>query len=273
MPVRIETQGAMAKIRGEITFCYTCGSALKAGKYRNEPTDGDHVIPAALFADAPGKNAWRPILDVHRSCHVERKNAQGEEVAILAHKLYVEGRSNLAARNWPKRLLALGLEFNTMIDDQSGETLYLIKGLQDAYKAVWTWVRGIHAVLYKQVLPRGMKHRVYAPAGEAHYPSEQGKAAEARAFYLPKDKAHEVIAAAIRRDRFDGLACWGGRCVYVSTWFPDEKRGHPMCVWGLAYDNVGLYSRGTTFGKPMWLGWYDCIRPPINRSILVPDDA
>jgi len=267
----------MARIRKDLQFCYLCGRRVdrRHGDNTYRVIDGDHLLPQALFGPAPCKDAWRPKLDVHAECHKKLKNEAGESTAILLHKVYTEAGPDIEHRGWVPRLRSLGLELATMMDGATGETLYCVKGFGAAFDAVWVWVRGLHAAIYQSFLPDRMKHRVYAPMGEAFIPEADASPRMKRRAYGPRDDEEKkeyldrIMTYALKTQQFDGLCCWGGRCAFVSTWLPKNRHVKmARCVWALEYDHVTEYAHGTPFMSWPWMGWYECIHPSRPRQIL-----
>jgi hypothetical protein len=243
--------------------------SLTKGRHADRGFNGEHIIPQSLFGEQPPENTWRPILNVHVRCHNEIKNEQGEQTAILLHKLHtLDG--NLADRNWAGNLKSLGLVLRQEYDPKLGQTLFMVKGFGEAHKAVWNWVRGLHAFTYQQYLPAPMKHKTFAPMPEMFIPEPSDTRRQRigpEKFDADKRKIGDVLKDAWQQGQFDGVRCWDGRCQYMCVW-ANRKRGRPFCMWTLLYDKVTDYAKGAPFPGTPWMGMYTCVKPPENRTVL-----
>lgn len=268
MSVWVTKESEMQQIRKEVTFCYLCGCCLHSGRRSKNGNNRDHILPQALFGAPPTSEAWRPILNAHVQCHEETKNKEGEEVAVLLHKFQtLDGK--LAEKNWASNLKALGLELRKEFDPHIGETLHLVKGFGSAHDAVWHWIRGLHAVLYREYLPPLMKHRAFAPMGEANIPDsgDSKRRIGPEEIFKEKTTISEVLSVACHNAQFDGVRCWGNRCQYMCVWAQIDRQS-PFCMWSLLYDGVTDYAKGAPFSGTPWMGIYECVRPPKHRTTV-----
>ena len=94
-------------------------------------------------APADGTNAWRPTVEVHAKCEVDRKKKFDEFYAAY------EALSSSDPSQWSlhqaniirKRLGGLRTIGN-------GEIVGTVGGGDILIDAAWTWVRGLHSILY-----------------------------------------------------------------------------------------------------------------------------
>jgi hypothetical protein len=183
----------------KLPFCYLCGRAFIAG----DDIDGDHVPPKAIFNTRDRQPSLK--LRTHRTCN-SAFSVDDKKIGQL-----------IALRRWERPNSARDEALQLVYHPDLGIALENLN--VDA--AVWRWVKGFHAALYRQPLigdtfaiqtpfPRGDKH----PDGVRMRP-------------LPPQ--HRVAVETIKTNRaagsLDVIVANNGQLRYE-------------CVWCLADDGV-----------------------------------
>ena len=126
--VSLTTQSDLRNVRN-LPFCYICGKQFAA----SDQCDDDHVPPQAIFR----KGDRLPLkLRTHKACN-EKHSGDDENFGQLIGAM--DGRSPSNAKNRRLRV--------SHIAPSVGGITNL-----DVDAAIWRWVRGCHAALYKEPL-------------------------------------------------------------------------------------------------------------------------
>lgn len=272
----IATQKEMQEVARAVRFCYLCGTPLRCSIPRKQQLNGDHVIPTALLGPAPSDGAWPVKLNVHQACHDEVKNSNDESLALL-HKLH-QTQGDIAGVGWASNLGKLKLELFQTVDPVTGEPAFMMSGIPGAYSAIWTVVRGMHAVLYRSFLPdfrlypsSAKNTMVFAPRGEAFLPEEKNRRQRALTpdeFENHKSAILRLLSEAETSSLLDEVVCWDNRCRFSCTWLVGPNAMW-YNIWCLQYPDSDQYAEGTRFdGCPGWLGCYRCRKRPDGCSEL-----
>jgi hypothetical protein len=135
----------------------------------------------------------------------------------------------------------------TPMDQYSGRGGLAIGGLGAVYKAVWNWVRGLHAFCYGRCADEGLPHAVYVDfpvfrGVEEPHPVESANVVR---------KAREILLA-LPKAAVDGVDFWDGTCRYRCAWLVSDAIGR--CLWWLCLPGRGRARE--------YAGWYDDPPPP-----------
>ena len=182
-----------------LPFCYFCGEGFAAGKKATR----DHVPPKGVFA----VEHRRPlILPAHSHCN---KSHQGHD----QHMAQVIG---LRRENVPSNPQHRLLKVHLFERPGEGGRLAAIETI-DIGAAVWGWVRGFHAALYREFLPRQNRRAVELPFPEV----EQLENGEATAKPVREQRA--VFVEIIKMNRAAG---------HVDQLISNAGTVRYECVWG-----------------------------------------
>lgn len=124
-----------------LPFCYWCGRPFTA----TDLTDDDHIPPKAIFARADRNPPLK--LKAHKSCNRSQSDTDermGQLLGLLHHKVPRPERQKLRFRISPE--LNVGGVVNVDIE-----------------RAVWRYVVGFHAALYKEPFPEPMMGAITVP--------------------------------------------------------------------------------------------------------------
>jgi hypothetical protein len=204
MPI-LETLKDFQRVR-RLTFCYLCGVSF----IEDDVTDGDHVPPKTAFNSSDREPALK--LETHNKCNasfsVEDKKV-GQLIALRRRE-----------KAPPFRDQALRFV--------SGGGMAAVTNLNvDA--AVWRWIQGFHAALYRQ------------PLLEAHHTLRTPfpRADDVRGRYVLQSllEQHNLAVATIKRNRawnnLDRIVSNRGQLRYECVWCLADDGQSWLCVFGL----------------------------------------
>jgi hypothetical protein len=206
-------------------LCYLCGGRLNDGR----PVNRDHVVPECLCLLAD-RSQLPLILETHRSCN-EAHSRQDEIFGQLA--LALHGPGHLPGPD--KR--GLFLAPNAL----NGSPMVMLRATHLYMpRAIFQWVRGLHALLYNEYLS-DVKHAATHPPAPASTLLDDGTA-------MPDllRLQEPLTTAMVRRNRaadaVDRIVAWNGKLVYECTWTPSNQVLGWLCFWGLRiydWENLG----------------------------------
>ncbi len=195
-----------------LPFCYMCGEGFGPEK----PGSRDHVPPRKVFAEADRKKGPVLTLRAHKNCNSEQ-SAHDEILGQLVGVLH---------RKYPKKHLRLNL--SVVKTPLPGPPLVILRGI-DLKRAVWRWIKGFHAALYREYLPSGVKANVHLPMPTG----TEGRGGAKFAAILPQQ---EMMALELKCNRtakrIDTIRAYGGKCRYECFW-GRTSTGDWICIFGL----------------------------------------
>ena len=118
----------------KLPFCYLCGKDFLAG----DPRTRDHLPPETAFAACDRKVGPVLWLPAHYACNQGQSNTDqkvGQLIGLRRREIPASRRDKLL-RFQLSRQRALSVITNLDVDH-----------------AVWRWVRGFHAALYRECFP------------------------------------------------------------------------------------------------------------------------
>jgi hypothetical protein len=211
------------------------------------------VTLAAAYGSTPDSHAINAALDQYLDVLVSAGGIPSRDASRA--KTYV------AALFDPRHQLNLGHYRGTPIKVIEGvptdESVLPLDGIEDIMGAVWTWVRGLHALVWESFLPTLTPHVVLTPL-----PVFSGISTP-RPFV--DERIHQTILAtldsAAQANKLYQVKYWNEQCGYRCVWVHlPEAKAFARCVWGL---NVpGPQETGA------WWGWYDLPVPPKDAELL-----
>jgi hypothetical protein len=266
--VRIDSQKEMQAARKALQFCYLCGERLpQRNRQGNKGMCTEHVIPKRLLGDCPADQPQWPIaLDVHAGCDA-REKGQADDGMIILHRMNV-----LPTERWPdpKHLQRLGLRLDRIPIAPGGHGIPAIGNAQKPLSATWTWISGMHAVLYREYLPPDVPHAVLAPvpAFEASAGSAGLKEAEELSAAI-----RSIVGHALAKGQVDSLSAWDSQVSYECVWLrPADGDGVHVwqCAWQLAIPGVSTWSRSVlpAAEERPWHGCYTTSHLPSKATVL-----
>lgn len=186
----------------KLTFCYLCGRDFGA----DDVVDGDHVPPSCVFNARDRVNVLK--LTTHRKCNgafsVEDKKA-GQLIALRRRENTSSARDDaLKFGHYPG--LGVALE-NLNVD-----------------AAIWRWIKGFHAALYRQPLV-GDEYSIQTPFPRA---DKNNGLVTVR----PIRQQHLLTVESIKRNRASGN---------LDAIIANNGKLRFECVWCLADDQVSWF--------------------------------
>ena len=154
-----------------------------------------------------------------------------------------------------------GTPFKVVDGVTTPEPFFPVEGMDHVFTAVWTWVRGLHALLYESFLPTTVRHVVLTPI-----PAFSGTDCPCP---YPGDEVHRKLLATLyaadQAGKLDRVEYWDEQCCFRCSWiYLPAARDFARCVWR-------LYVPGPVATQNWW-GWYDLPCPPTGAHVLEESD-
>lgn len=190
-----------------LPFCYLCGAAFVP----DDNTNSDHVPPKSVFAK---QDRMPLVLATHYECNSGQKKLD-ERIAQLIGLKRGYQPSNPRDRHlrfmiFPQH--AMGAVTNVNIDE-----------------AVWRWIRGFHAALYRQPLPRETRGALVTPFARSRVVGN-------KIIVDPITPQHYAFVETIKTNRakrnLDRISCNAGKLTYECVWCQSDE-GPWMCIFAL----------------------------------------
>jgi len=228
-PRRLTTQKQLREVFDQ-GFCYLCGRAWDLG----DETNRDHVPPRRLFSAADRTPPL--VLRTHVACN-------------NGHSPYDEQIGQLVSLRWkaspgPQDVSSLQV---SLCAPEGMVPFGAVEGL-DLRFIIARWLKGFHAALYGEFLPRvsGAIHEPF-PGGDA--PGED----------TTLHASHPVFVREIRKNRAAGtlnrIVAYNGRLQFECVWSGLDD-GRPMCLWALDIYAWSLLADVNNFVARSCVGWY-----------------
>lgn len=207
----------------KLPFCYLCGKEFEPGDERTR----DHLPPETVFALADKQKGPVLWLPAHKPCN----EAEGTTDQKLGQLIGLR-RSEVPASRRDRQLKftvfprqALGAITNLNID-----------------QAIWRWIRGFHAALYREHMPNAPMRALTTP-----FPRAEQKSRHA-AVEPMKEPQHRIIVQTIKTNRakrnLDLVHTHDAKLRYEAVWVQSDQ-GIWMCFFGLdIYDWIDLGDAG-----------------------------
>jgi hypothetical protein len=243
----------------KLSFCYLCGKSFSGDAAE---TDRDHVPPENVFL----KEHREPlILPTHVACnglHSKVDEKIGQLIGLQHSKTLYDKTSQLQ------------VDFNVAAND-------LVVTNLDIDAAVWRWISGFHAALYKEPAI-GIEKR-----GSLVVPLQRARKENGKYKAEPLRPQHRNFVETIKVNRLkgnlDAIETNKGMCRYECVWAKATNMERWFCVFAL---NIYYWKElGADDGSQRGCaGHYELIgsNPPANASIekttplilpnLMPDD-
>jgi hypothetical protein len=189
-----------------------CGRDFVAGDSRNR----DHVPPECIFAPEDREPLWLPA---HIACNGSYKLLDekiGQVIALRRGKVPRDPRHRR-------------LRFTYSPQQNLGAVVNV-----DINSAVWRWIGGFHAALYRE---SGVGIR-----GSLVTPFPRARLVNDRALLEPlRIQQHKIIVETIvvsrHRNNLDRISCNKGKLIYECVWQQADNAGPWMCFFALdVYD-------------------------------------
>jgi hypothetical protein len=195
------------RIVQRLPFCYLCGEHLQ----EDDVTDGDHVPARATFNPRDREPALK--LRTHKRCNANLSVDDKKLGQLIA----------LRRRELPTSLRDQALNFMTQRDMVAVTNLNI-----DA--AVWRWIRGFHAALYREPLLAGSRHTIRTPFPRAD--EVQG-----RLLLQPLLEQHRLIVTTLKQNRawrnVDSIEANRGQLRYECVWCLADDDTTWFCMFGV----------------------------------------
>ena len=206
----------------KLPFCYLCGLDFVAGDSQNR----DHVPPECIFVPSDREPL---LLPAHMACNKSYELLDekiGQLIALRYGKIPEDPQHHR-------------LKFAVSSQGDQGAVVNL-----DIDAAVWRWIAGFHAALYRES-GVGIKGSLITPFPRA-------RLIDGRVVLEPLRVQHPLFVEAIkynrRRENLDRISCNKGKLTYECVWQQADNDGPWMCIFALdIYDWKDL---GRTPGQP-----------------------
>ncbi|GEM_PF-849841 len=209
-----------------LSFCYLCGEQFDDGQNK----DRDHVPPKAIFL-RPDRN--HPlILPTHTQCN-NAESVDDEHMSQLVSMIH--GKQPDTKND--KRKLG--------IIEVPGQGSIRCFGEIDMRSVIFRWIRGFHAALYNQHLPKMSTRSILPPWPTAKIISARVVKPDRITDQYPR------FVEALRKSRiahaFDSIVCNNKKLHYYCSW-SELDNGMPFCIFAL--DLYGWIKLGATAAFP-----------------------
>jgi hypothetical protein len=252
--VTLQTQKDFRTVQ-RLPFCYLCGDHL----LEDDVTDGDHVPARATFNARDREPSLK--LRTHKRCNANLSVDDKKLGQLIA----------LRRRESPPPRRDQALRFVGQRDMVAVTNLNI-----DA--AVWRWIRGFHAALYREPLLVSARHTIRTPFPRADEVKGQ-------LMLQPLLEQHQLIVVTLKRNRvwrnMDRVETNRGKLRYECVWCLSDDVTTWLCMFGVdIYDWKDLGSSSAFIPPRGCAGMYqreDGSRPEmatVNRDspIEVPND-
>jgi hypothetical protein len=206
-----------------LPFCYLCSKKLLP----NDETNRDHVVARRLFA--PNDRQPTLILTVHKSCN----SAQGDVDDAMSQLIRLK-RCDIPSEPKDRRLKFIASPFPGL-----GAVVNL-----NIDKAVWRWIGGFHAALYREPYPTDPPRALVTPFFRIDI--REGKMTAP-----PFEPQHRAFVETIKNNRarnnLDRILSNNGKLAYECVWCKADD-GRWLCIFALDVD--GWKVLGTTKHLP-----------------------
>jgi hypothetical protein len=255
--LNISTQKQL-RIHGQPAFCYLCGGALAGAD-----VDRDHCPPKGFFSSADRIN-FPIILQTHRPCNNGWKEAD-EIVGIVADALHERRKSS--DLNITRKIDAYSIPFNNK--EVAGVTNVPLLPMAKRI------VRGMHALLYRDFLPGGIRETMHVPLPATDMTTGR--------YMQPLDQAFAfggAIRRAILTNSADTVTAYNGKFRYACVW-SHLSNGEPFCIFAFdiyafhhlspAVENFPRVFVGSYVPKaiPSTAAWESALKFEITKSEML----
>jgi len=191
-----------------LPFCYVCGKEFCPGDIK----DTDHV-PSKKTFDVSDRSP--PLcLPTHKSCnasHSPRDQKVGQLIALRRGQLP-------SKRDRQLKVKILNENYSAITN-------------LDLREAIWSWIRGFHAALYREALPPDWK------TFSIETPLPSGKPTEFRFKVDPILPQHLAFVEIIKKQRMlkniDSIKSNNKQLIYECVWHQNDEKTSWMCVFAL----------------------------------------
>jgi hypothetical protein len=205
-----------------LPFCYLCGRKFGA----DDSVNRDHVPAECVFAPVDRELL---LLPTHTACN--------KSYELIDEKLgqLIALRYGKAPQNPDHRRLKLAV--SPGLDQGAVVSL-------DIDAAVWRWIAGFHAALYREP-GVGVKGSLITPFPKARIVNGRSMLESLR---VQRPLFVEAIKYNRRRDNLDRISCNKGKLTYECVWQQADGGGPWMCIFAL--DVCDWKDLGRTPGVP-----------------------
>ncbi len=239
--VALTTQSDLRKVRN-LPFCYLCGKSFLP----SEDTDRDHVPPECVFAK-PDRQPL--ILKTHRICNHRYSSDYEKAGQLVALK---HGKAPVHSKNRRLQIVHSGQIGMGVISNLNVE------------QAIWRWIAGFHAALYKEP--------IVGARGSMVTPFPRADLINGRYSFVPLLPQHALFVQTIKEQRIrnalDRIVANNGKLVYECAWGEADDRSCWFCIFAInIYDWKNL---GHTQYQPArgCAGCYQLPKPPPSATIV-----
>lgn len=237
--ISLTTQADFRKVRS-LSFCYLCGRQFALGDH----CDGVHVPPQAIFA----KSDRLPLkLKTHKVCN-QRHSGEDENFGQLIGAMH---------GHFPRDPKDRRLRVSHVAPSVGGITNLNV----DA--AIWRWVRGCHAALYREPLLTN-QFSIVSPFPRAD--QEAGGPYKLRQILPQHPLFVQVIKTQRAHGELDRIESNNGRFAYECAWGLSDDGQRWICMFAIKlYDwkRLGMTTIGPSRGCA---GCYILHSPPTNAT-------
>jgi hypothetical protein len=202
-----------------LSFCYLCGRDFVAGDSQNR----DHIPPECIFAPLHREPLWLPTHTACNSAYQLLDEKIGQLIALRYGKV-------------PRNAGHLRLKFAYSPHGGLGAVVNL-----NIDAAVWRWIAGFHAALYREP-GIGIRGSLVTPFPKAWIVNGRPVSAPLLVQHL---RFVQTIKSNRVRGNLDRIVCNKGKVTYECVWQQADNCGPWMCIFALdIYDWKDLGGTG-----------------------------
>lgn len=262
MPIRVESQADLRRAQSAIPFCYLCGMPFAKGDVAARTTE--HVFAKKLLAESTGgPDSWTVTLRVHKQCEESLKKRGDNDLAVL---------QTIHTRQYDKIPLSVRASARNLImqayKDGIPDSTPAVSA-ENAIRAFWQTVRGMHTVLYAEPLAAQSPRYIYPPCQSLSATSNKSIESQLSEQEWARDKILAAVSASILADSWDGVTAWHDELRYRCAWWrsADENKVESLCFWVLDTP-PSLEWAMSVMGQPIpWCGAYKAVRPHLATML------
>jgi hypothetical protein len=204
--IRLETQKALSAVR-DLAFCYVCSSTFGGG----DITNYDHVPAQAVFAS---KDRQPLKLKTHSACNSDHSQIDekiGQMIALRRGETPEPKNRKLRFRR-----TNLGPALDNL----------------DVDAAIWRWITGFHAALYRiplRLQPTGNAERPFVRSLVLPFPKGPKLTRVVEPVRVQHLKFVETIKYNRLKGNLDRIECNKGQLRYECVWDHFDRRADQWC--------------------------------------------
>ena len=197
----------------KLAFCYSCGKDFLPSDKANR----DHIPPRSCFA-AQDKH-FPLVLPTHSICNHVYGDLDEKIGQVISLK-----HSGL-----PSQPRNLKIKFERVKIELTGSDPIGVNNV-DISGAIWRWIRGFHAALYREYLPADTWHELETPFPKAQIGSSDTKLMQLNEAHH-RNRVKLIMEFRVTKT-VDRITCNNEKLLYECAWVQDENNRW-ICMFAL----------------------------------------